>query len=106
MSLPRRGLAAPLLILAATFVAAIALVPTTPAQAAPLFQADFESYDAGATQAFLPGAAQSQPTGVAAGDMNGDGLADLVVACPGSPAGAFTGSTISVLLRRTSAAVP
>ena len=106
MSLPRRGFAAPVLILAVMFAAAIASALTTPLHAAPLFQADFESYDVGATQAFLPGAAQSQPTGVAAGDMNGDGLADLVVACPGSPSGPFTGSTVSVLLRRTSTAVP
>lgn len=98
MTLSRRGFAASMAILA------LALPPAV--FAAPIFQADFESYAAGGAQAFLPGAFQSTPTGVASGDVNGDGLADLIVACPGGPMGAFTGSTVSVLLRRPSTAAP
>jgi hypothetical protein len=98
MSLSRNGLLAVAL--------AIVALATSPAGANPVFQSDSEFHDVGDTQAFLPGALQSRPTGVATGDMNGDGLTDLVVACPGSPSGAFTGNTISVLLRRASTAVP
>ncbi|HYJ34314.1 MAG TPA: FG-GAP-like repeat-containing protein [Candidatus Binatia bacterium] len=104
MSLPRRGLAAS--TTAAFLALATILIAPCFVTGDPLFQDDSESYDVGDTQAFLPGAFQSTPTGVAPGDMNGDGLTDLVVACPGGSAGAFTGSTVSVLLRRAGTAVP
>src|SRR5215216_1453912 len=108
MSLSRRGPAAsaPIPVALTTLALTTFALGPNPACAGPVFQSDFESYDVGGTQAFLPGALQTQPTGVTTGDMNGDGLTDLVVACPGSSSGAFTGNTISVLLRRVSTAVP
>lgn len=103
---PRRYNAFPMVAVALIGIAVAAPFPAGNAAADPLFQAAFESYDVGPTQAFGAGLMQGEPTGVAAVDMNADGLTDLVVACPNGPGGVFTGNTVSVLLRSGNTTAP
>jgi len=105
MKTPRRAPEPTVLLLAAVLAAGAVLEPAT-GRAEFLFKSAFHSFDVGTTTAFIAGAEQSTPTSVAVGDLNGDGLRDVVVACPGGPSGSLSGNTVSVLLRRANTDTP